>query len=332
MNFRGGGEAYNPAPVRVFSKFTWLGLFVPFLGDLFSLNSSLARYRFENKSPKNFVAYDRNNNVTNSSPFTVHSSLNNETAFSLFTVHFSLTPKPAFTIAEVLITLGVIGIVAAMLFPNVLKGYQKMVLAAQLKKFVSVFSQAHESAYAEYGSPSGYYNYRAQGYYQILLQLLSAKDVTNQITDSYKKDMDIALKQYGSSSMTFNKEFGKTKFYQLKDGSMIFYMEDWPSTQDESYLYFMVDTNGQNRPNSYGKDLWVFLLFYEKPKIERAQCTRTSARFYLYNNCNVELGLVLSGAGYSEEDYKVMCKRKPAKSCLDWVRINGWNFPKDYPW
>ena len=142
MNFRGGGASCNPAPVRVFFKFTWLGLFVPFVGDLFSLNSSLARYRFENKSPTNFVKYDRNNNITNSSPLTVHRLLINETAFSRFTSHFSPLKKPAFTLAEVLITLGIIGIVAAMTLPTVINRANEKQWQVAYKKAYSTIQQA----------------------------------------------------------------------------------------------------------------------------------------------------------------------------------------------
>ena len=120
MNFRGGGGVLYPAPVRVFFKFTWLGLFVPFVGDLFSLNSSLARYRFENKSPTNFVKYDRNNNITNSSPL----------------------KKPAFTLAEVLITLGIIGIVAAMTLPTVINRANEKQWQVAYKKAYSTIQQA----------------------------------------------------------------------------------------------------------------------------------------------------------------------------------------------
>ena len=142
MNFLGGGASYNPAPLRVTFKYTWLGLLESFLGDLFSQTRSLARYRFENNSPKNFVAHDRNNNVKNSSSLTVHSSLNNETNFSRFTSHFSLPQPLAFTLAEVLITLGIIGIIAAMTFPIMITKYQKQVTVERLKKFYSVMQNA----------------------------------------------------------------------------------------------------------------------------------------------------------------------------------------------
>ena len=50
--------------------------------------------------------------------------------------------KPAFTLAEVLITLGVIGIVAAMTLPTLIANYQKELIATRLKHFSSLLQQA----------------------------------------------------------------------------------------------------------------------------------------------------------------------------------------------
>ena len=48
----------------------------------------------------------------------------------------------AFTLAEVLITLGIIGIVAAMTLPALVGKYQKKVTVERLKKVYTVLSQA----------------------------------------------------------------------------------------------------------------------------------------------------------------------------------------------
>lgn len=44
--------------------------------------------------------------------------------------------KKAFTLAEVLITLGIIGIVAAMTIPALIANYQERVIVSQLKKYI----------------------------------------------------------------------------------------------------------------------------------------------------------------------------------------------------
>ena len=52
------------------------------------------------------------------------------------------TSRYAFTMAEVLITLGIIGIVAAMTLPALIGNYQKKVLATKLKKNIYYFEPA----------------------------------------------------------------------------------------------------------------------------------------------------------------------------------------------
>ena len=54
--------------------------------------------------------------------------------------------------AEVLITLGIIGIVAAMTLPSLVGNYQKKQTAMQLKKVYSLMQQAHRRAEADYES------------------------------------------------------------------------------------------------------------------------------------------------------------------------------------
>lgn len=65
--------------------------------------------------------------------------------------------KYAFTLAEVLITLGIIGIVAALTMPALINSYQKMVLKNQFKKVYSTISQAFVKAQADLGYSPGCY-------------------------------------------------------------------------------------------------------------------------------------------------------------------------------
>lgn len=59
--------------------------------------------------------------------------------------------KFAFTLAEVLITLGIIGVVAALTIPVLMTKYEKMVTVNQLKHSYSVLGQGLKMAEAEYG-------------------------------------------------------------------------------------------------------------------------------------------------------------------------------------
>ncbi len=66
--------------------------------------------------------------------------------------HASLAMTKAFTLAEVLITLGIIGIVAAMTMPALITKHQKKVVATRVKQFASVWQQAYRQVEYEQGT------------------------------------------------------------------------------------------------------------------------------------------------------------------------------------
>ena len=71
---------------------------------------------------------------------------------------YSIRNKYAFTMAEVLITIGIIGVVAAMTFPSLVAGYRKNVALNKLKKAYTEISQAFQMAELEHG-PCEYWDY-----------------------------------------------------------------------------------------------------------------------------------------------------------------------------
>lgn len=62
--------------------------------------------------------------------------------------------KKGFTLAEVLVTLGIIGVVAAMTLPSLIANYSKQVYVNQLKKSVSVLEQGFKLALVNDGVDS----------------------------------------------------------------------------------------------------------------------------------------------------------------------------------
>ncbi len=58
----------------------------------------------------------------------------------------------AFTLAEVLITLAIIGVVAAMTIPTLVQRYQEKVTVTKLKKAYSMLNQAYQMAVIEHGT------------------------------------------------------------------------------------------------------------------------------------------------------------------------------------
>ena len=90
--------------------------------------------------------------------FTLYSSLKEHAAFTLAegATHLDTTDnvrRAAFTLAEVLITLGIIGVVAALTMPALVAKYQEMVLKNQFKHAYSLVSQAIKQVEVNNGYP-----------------------------------------------------------------------------------------------------------------------------------------------------------------------------------
>lgn len=66
------------------------------------------------------------------------------------------TQKSAFTLAEVLITLGIIGTVAAMTIPTLIQNQTEQVTVSKLKKVYSMLSNAYLMAVSENGEPTAW--------------------------------------------------------------------------------------------------------------------------------------------------------------------------------
>ena len=88
-----------------------------------------------------------------SAPVSQYLSNFSDKVFSRFTSHFSLNRKAAFTLAEVLITLGIIGVVAALTLPSLIQSYKERVTVTKVQKAYSVLNQAFKRISEEYGEP-----------------------------------------------------------------------------------------------------------------------------------------------------------------------------------
>lgn len=62
----------------------------------------------------------------------------------------------AFTLAEVLITLGIIGVVTSITLPTMIKNYEKKVIVTRMQKFYTTFNDALRRSVAENGDMTGW--------------------------------------------------------------------------------------------------------------------------------------------------------------------------------
>ena len=92
-----------------------------------------------------------NNEITTSCA--AHTPRNDKKFHKPHYTHFTHAKRVAFTLAEVLITLGIIGVVAAMTIPTISHNIQQAVLKNQFKKFYSTFWQAVIGTQTKEGRP-----------------------------------------------------------------------------------------------------------------------------------------------------------------------------------
>ena len=176
--------------------------------------------------------------------------------------------KSAFTLAEVLITLVIIGIVAALTIPTAINKYKDQELKSQFKKAYSVITQAiHKTEMNDFfaGYVKCYYptNFTetAMGdcldFFRLFFKNFS---VTKFCSGNSLNDGCIPVyQQYtiGSSCSGFSYgQIANRDAYVLSDGQ-IFIIMSMPSY---AFPIFMVDTNGHKGPNVFGKDLFVFFI------------------------------------------------------------------------
>lgn len=187
----------------------------------------------------------------------------------------------AFTLAEVLITLGIIGVVAAMTIPVLLQNAQDREFKSAWKKEYAVLNQAIQQIYAEEGdtySSSRYpdHNYMQRYFCKVQNKLKVADSAMN--CQNYKGIEDtIPADSTGISAPYANGKFywhangawtsknglsatsngGYSKFSMLlNDGALVFFN---CSTE------FLVDVNGYKKPNIIGKDIFGVNISQTKP-------------------------------------------------------------------
>lgn len=253
-----------------------------------------------------------------------------------FIAHFG------FTLSEVLITLGIIGIVAALTMPSLIANYQKKVISSQMKKFVSTFSQAYNLAIVNYGEPQGWDICSIQtnnanctkydgGASQYILSSVKKFDISNNIPESYKEQLQENLKNTIGGGWP---NWSNIKVWALNDGSIIYNMEDWVMNNGNIATTFMVDVNGLKKPNRLGKDIFRFA------QVHTELSYTLNPGFYNVNNKPLKRGLYLDGFGYFSR-YNIKkeeCLNKNSSPllrgvyCTSLFQTNGWEFPDYYPW
>lgn len=176
--------------------------------------------------------------------------------------------KFAFTLAEVLITIGIIGVVAEMTIPSLMSGVKDQSTVSSLKKAYSTFSQVYTTVVRENGTPDswaltedGAGAIKMYSYFEPYLKVVKKCSSSNTCLPpgGYKY-------LRGDSSGYTAASFAEGSVI-LADGSLIKFevlssncslnRGSTPSLANTCGGVF-VDVNGNKPPNQFGKDFFRF--------------------------------------------------------------------------
>ena len=161
-----------------------------------------------------------------------------------------------FTLAEVLVTLGIIGVVSAMTIPTLMQNHQRKVYVTQLHKVYNELQQT----FIQYMTDRNAINLKEAGitsvaalnamttqYFRIVESCTDASTVEPcfENPNNYRK-LD------GASAAAFDNT-GSGSFV-LASGAVI---RPWLSgSEDNAFIVYVVDINGRKGPNIFGRDFF----------------------------------------------------------------------------
>lgn len=168
--------------------------------------------------------------------------------------------KKAFTLAEVLITLGIIGVVAAMTLPVLISNYNNKIYINQLKKSYSTFSQGMQKMFAEYNCPDwacmGMSDDNLNDKNYMMDMFSRAFSMADKNTNSGK--IDYVTKIYDAGTDTALSANDYLFSFNLPDGSSWYYFGTLFYSNE---FVVVVDINGKKKgPNKVGRDVFGMTL------------------------------------------------------------------------
>lgn len=235
--------------------------------------------------------------------------------------------KKAFTLAEVLITLGIIGIIAAMTLPTLVAKYKKLVIETSLKKTYSELqnlvkiSEAANGDWHEWDGSKPITRYVEQ-YFAPYIHLTRCNSKHQCFIPIPRSPFfgwynPTATAQPGDLQET-NSEFVT---YNLNDGRSIMFQKEYHPDLNYVTLNIIVDVNGKRGRTVMGQDVFVFSLCNFRGITDRlkvgpgASWSENFTTERLTTDCIKNLPYVL---------FK-------GSACIHLLERNNWKFPKDYP-
>ncbi len=204
--------------------------------------------------------------------------------------------KFGFTLAEVLITIGIIGVVASLTIPPLVQNHKKQITETRLAKFYSTINQAIELAEIQYGQKEDWaWNGSADFWEKYLkpnMKYLKTEDNSSGFV-VYLADGSLFIIKY--SEYTF---YPEAKNYRESDsdntlGSKSFRFAFYPNNKVTACLY------------------------HRNKGVEPYMCNWNGNKNELYTNADFGCSIINNRVGGSY--------------CAAVIQRNGWKIPKDYP-
>ena len=169
-----------------------------------------------------------------------------------------LSSKCAFTLSEVLITIAVVGVVAAMTLPSLIKNYNNYVTEQKLKKAYNTVYNAIRMAEVDNGPMKDWpksEEMEVYSYFDTYFKpYFKGIKLCKNTTDCGYKNFNIKQWQEANTNWSICTDNSRLLF-QLIDGTVVFY----PRNSGNWYVsFFYVDINGTQKPNTFEKDVFLF--------------------------------------------------------------------------
>lgn len=218
--------------------------------------------------------------------------------------------RKGFTLAEVLITLAIIGVVAVMTIPTLIKKYEQKVTITKLKHTYSLLNQAYKLSVVDNGELHDWNLTTTSEPVQYVKKYWFPYFKGAKLCETYSDCGYTKPRPWNKPSGIVSQEdvTGTTarSAFILQDGTVISFRIP-PKNQSELSPKINIDINGGKLPNVAGKD-YFFLGVNEK------------GVFPLY-------------ADYTQEKIEKLCKDETtASSCFAKIVNDGWQIKSDYPW
>ncbi len=235
--------------------------------------------------------------------------------------------------AEVLITLGIIGIVAALTIPNLMGAYKKRVVSTELQRAFSIISNTIKMSEV-YNESAAYWSYPTEGAGSSSAGRQQALEFVNIYIKPYLKytwtgrDL-IGVKYADGTDSYLRNRLDKTPQFILADG---LFLEFNPRVNENSNGYVMtvyVGTTNRRKKDEFieGRNLFAFTVNASNSSSK----VGLEPQWYLNWSCQK---LETNRENYIKNCYKNERETSGVPSsvyCTYMIYCNGWEIPDDYP-